>query len=141
MLRPGIASGIVCLTLAAAIVADEPEKRQAPVPVSREKLRGKWEGPKGVPITLEFAEKKVMVTVVTTEGGKEKPTALVWDYEINPKDHWITLCPLDQGGGLGSAKLNPDGTLSVGIVLQPPTIPKTLENVTFTRVKPKDPKK
>jgi hypothetical protein len=141
MLRPGIASGIVCLVLAAG-AADEPNKPgQDPVPVTRDKLRGKWEGPKGVPITLEFAEKKVTVTVITTDGGKQKPTALVWDYEINPKDHWITLCPLDQGGGLGSAKLNADGTLSVGIVLQPPTIPKTFENVTFTRVKPKDPKK
>ncbi|MDB5310936.1 MAG: hypothetical protein JWO38_5138 [Gemmataceae bacterium] len=142
MLRPGIVSGFVCFVLVAPATSDEPKKSDNKAdPVTKDKLLGKWEGPKDVPITLEFTEKKLTVTVVATAGGMPKSTTLKWDYAIDAKENLVNLQPLDHGGALGNAWLKADGTLSVLIVPVPPAIPKALKYVTFTFVKPKDPKK
>jgi hypothetical protein len=137
MRKPSIAKGIVCLVFVAVLLAaDEPKKSdKQPVPITKEKLLGKWKGPKDVPITLEFTEKKVKVTVIEKVGEMSKPTVLEWDYEIDAKGEWVNLHPLNRGG-LANAKLNTDGTLTGFFVAVPPTIPKELNGIIFTFVKP-----
>jgi hypothetical protein len=71
-----------------------------------------------------------------------KSRTLEWDYSIDVVENVALLQPLDfmEGASLGQAKLNAEGSLSVLIVAVPPTIPKTLKDVVFTRVNEKDKK-
>jgi len=145
MLKSGILTEVICVVLVTPVAADEPKKSDnKTVLITKEKLLGKWEGPKDVPVTLEFAEKKVKVTVVTTEGGVRKTTIVEWDYEIDVKGNYAKLQPFDAAKktSLGWAELNAEGTLSAEIASVPPTIPELMKKpATFMFVKPKDAKK
>jgi hypothetical protein len=144
MLRLCIVGGL-CFVLLAPAVADDPKKQdEKREPLTKEKLLGKWVGPKDVPVTVEFKDDQVIITtVVSDEGGKPKTMTIEWPYAIDPEDNLtVFLKPLDGiRGGLGSGWLNADGTLSAGIVEFPPAFPKGLKTTKFTRVDSKEPKK
>jgi hypothetical protein len=136
--------GWLSFVLLAPAVADDPKKPdEKDEPLTKEKLLGKWVGPKDVPVTVEFKDDQVVITtVVTDENGKPKTMTIEWPYEINPKDSlWVFLKPLDHGGGIGGASLASDGTLHVIIAKFPPAFPKGLKTTKFTRVDPKESKK
>lgn len=140
----GIAAAIVCLFSMAIAICEEPQQpdKKSP-PVTKEKLLGKWIGPKGVPVTLEFTEKKVKVTAVAKVDGKLKTTTLEWNYLIDAIENVVCLEPLpfSDDAFLGTAKLKEDGTLSVGIVRLPSDIPNGVKDQPFTKVMAKERKK
>jgi hypothetical protein len=142
MFRLVIIVGLAWSSLAIVVASDEPSKpAKKPVPITKDKLIGKWMGgPKNMPMAMEFSKSKVTLTVMGN--GMQKATTLEWEYEIDDDGEWVTLSPLKIiQGGLGSARLNSDGTLSLFTVPLPPAIPKPLKDVAFTRVKRSKPKK
>jgi hypothetical protein len=121
-------------------VAQEPKKAddKKPVPITRESLRGQWDGPKGTFLVLEFKAKKATLTHYPDGDGFRGET-IEFEYVIDPKTKIATL---DQKGAqlvrVAPAK---DGKLAVTTVRPVRLLPKGLDKALFTGWKEKDPKK
>src|SRR4051794_41136482 len=134
-------AGVLSLVLAGPGGADDAKKPDDKAqPISKEKLLGKWSGPKGVPVVLDFKDQKLAVKVFAYVGGMFSSTTHDWTYEIDPKTNEVLLQPFKSGGSLGVAKATKDGKLIVTLVPLPPALPGGLDKVTFEFIKPKEPK-
>jgi hypothetical protein len=153
MARTGIAAVVVCLLLAVGGTSQEPTTRdvaaeinrlykvtESPLePITRDKLLGKWTAPRNIPMSLEFTEKKVLVTFydVNHIGGVQQSQTLEWDYAIDPKGAFVKLGTLPTGEAMASANLRQNGTLLVSMGAHPPMLWKWLSSEPFEPVRPR----
>jgi hypothetical protein len=109
-----------------------------PPPLTRESLRGQWEGPEGTFLALEFTAKKATLTNYPNGDGFLGETA-EFSYVIDPN---ANIVKLDQEGTeLLRGEPAKDGKLAVTTVRPIRLLPKGLNKALFARGKEKDPRK
>jgi hypothetical protein len=131
-----LAVGVLTLSVSTAREPKKADDKQ-PGPITKESLRGQWEGPEHVFAVLEFTEKKATLTHYPNGDGFLGETA-EFNYAIDRKANVVKL---DQGGAeLLRVEAAKAGKLAVTTVRRIQLLPKGLDKALFTRVKEKGPK-
>jgi hypothetical protein len=107
-------------------------------PITKESLRGQWEGPEGTFLVLEFTAKKATLTNYPNGDGFLGET-VEFSYVIDSKANVVKL---DQEG-TGVVRVEPAkvGKLAVTTVRQIRLVPKGLDKTLFARAMEKRPEK